>query len=250
MAEAVSAHDVTAVLGSYTALQGISFSLEEGTYLAVLGPNGGGKSTLVKTLVGLVPLAAGRLEVFGRSPGSGPRGEIGYVPQVKTLDRRFPALPVELVVSGLRGSWPWRVRKAEEAQALQSLEIVGMADKARRPLGSLSGGELQRVYLARALVRQPRLVLLDEPATGMDQLAEADMYHLLEHYRQHHGLTVIMVTHDWDVASHHATHALLLNRQVAAFGPAKEAMTGDHLRRAFGHTGHGHPMVIENDVVR
>jgi zinc transport system ATP-binding protein len=184
------------------------------------------------------------VEVLGRAPRTIKAHEIGYIPQIKTLDREFPALPVELVASGLRASWPWSVRRDEHDRALAALERVGMADKAARPLGRLSGGELQRVYLARALVRQPRLLILDEPATGMDALGEADMYRLLEVYRRETQSSVFMITHDWEVARHHATHVLLLNRRPIAFGDPASALTGDNLRQAYGHMGHSHSMDI------
>lgn len=244
MTDAVHADRLAVVLGSYRALSEVTFRLPAGGFLAILGPNGGGKTTFVRALMGLVEPNEGTIAVFGQRPGSLRPRQTGYVPQIKTLDRRFPALPIELVVSGLRGSWPWRIRPEEEAKAMDALRHTGMDSKARRPIGGLSGGELQRVFLARALVREPDLVILDEPATGMDAVGEADMYHLLEHYREDHEATVVMITHDWDVARHHATHVLLLNRRQEAFGTPDDVLTSEHLRRAFGHVGHRHPMIL------
>ena len=241
---AIVAKSLAVVLGSYAALADVNFSLPRGGFLAVLGPNGGGKTTLVRCLMGLIPPSSGSVGVFGMPAGKLSPRQTGYVPQIKTLDRRFPALPIEVVVSGLRGSWPWRIKPEEEAKAMEALRRTGMDEKARRPVGGLSGGELQRVFLSRALVREPDLVILDEPATGMDAMGEADMYHLLEHYREDHEATVLMITHDWDVAQHHATHVLLLNRRQEAFGPPAEVLTSEHLRRAFGHVGHRHPMIL------
>lgn len=241
MSHAIRLANLSVSLGSWEALIGVSLEFSDG-FLALLGPNGAGKSTLVRTLLGLVEPTSGRVEVLGREPKRIPAGEIGYIPQIKTLDRDFPALPVELVASGLRASWPWRVRADERTRAMEALERVGMAEKATRPLGRLSGGEMQRVYLARALVRQPRLLILDEPATGMDALGEADMYRLLEVYRREQHASVFMITHDWEVARHHASHVLLLNRRPVAFGAPADVLTGDNLRRAYGHMGHSHSM--------
>ena len=177
---------------------------------------------------------------MGQSPAQVNPAQIGYVPQVKGFDRSFPAVALELVVSGLRRSWPFWMNAHERQLAYQALEQVGVAELAHRPLGKLSGGELQRVFLARALARQPRLLLLDEPATGIDALGEADLYRHLENYQQASGATILMITHDWEAASHHASLVLLLNRQVIALAPAAQALTHECLSRAFGHVGHAH----------
>src|SRR5699024_3629707 len=125
----------------------------------------------------------GHAAIFGVDAGDHPR-RIGYVPQLKTFDRTFPATALELVVSGLRRSWPALVRRRERSAAQEMLAHVGAGHLQRRPLAGLSGSELQRVYMARALVRRPSIVLLDEPATGVDFLAEHDLYDLLERYQQ------------------------------------------------------------------
>jgi zinc transport system ATP-binding protein len=210
--------------------------------MAVLGPNGAGKSTLIKAIIGLVETTTGTLKVMGERPKDLSAGSIGYIPQMKSLDRQFPALPIELVASGLTARWPGRITAEARATAMTALERVGMADKALRPISRLSGGELQRIYLARALARRPRLLVLDEPATGMDALGEADMYRLLDNYRREADASVVMITHDWEVAQHHATAVLLLNRRQVAFGDSRQVLTGDNLRRAYGHMGHAHPM--------
>ncbi len=243
---AVETEGLEVRLGRHVALEGIGFRLPENGFLAILGPNGAGKSTLIKVLLGLQTPHAGSVRVFGHPAGRGPTREVGYIPQIKTLDRQFPALPLELVVSGIRGSWPWRIRREEREQAMEALTIAGMDRKLGTPLGQLSGGELQRVYLARSFVRRPRLLLLDEPATGMDALGEADMYRLLEGYRSHHKATIIMITHDWDVARHHSSHVLLLNRRQIGFGEAQEVLVGEALRQAYGHVGHAHPMTVQD----
>ncbi len=220
-------------------LADVSFGLTAGCFLAIVGPNGAGKSTLVKVALGLVRPLRGRALLFGQPVGTFPQ-RIGYVPQLKTFDRTFPATTLELVVSGLRRAWPARIRPAEHDIARDALSRVGAVHLDRRPLAKLSGGELQRVYLAHALVRQPDIVLLDEPATGVDFLAEHDLYDLLESYQRDTGATIVMVTHDLSAARFHADRVLVLNRRVHGFGLPEAVLTDECLRGAFGHVGHSH----------
>lgn len=229
--------------GDANVLQDVGFDVPAGTFLAIVGPNGAGKSTLMKVALGLITPDRGHAAIFGASPTSQPE-RVGYVPQLKTFDRTFPATALELVVTGLRRSWPARVRPAEAEAALAALQRVGAADLAQRPLARLSGGELQRAYLARALVRKPELVLLDEPATGVDFLAEHDLYDLLESYQDSSGAAVVMITHDLAAARYHADLVLVLNRRVHAFGPPQEVMHDEGLRLAFGHRHHEHGLPL------
>lgn len=242
MGAAIELHGVSVRLGDYLALDQLTVNLAAGEFAAVLGPNGAGKSTLLRLLLGLLPPSAGTLRIFGNAPGPAHAASIGYVPQLKTLDRSFPALSCEVVLSGLKRRWPWRLNRVQHAQAVEALMRVGAGQLAHRPFAVLSGGELQRVYLARALARRPRLILLDEPAAGIDLAGTSDMFHLLEEYRRDTGATILMVTHDWGAAYHHATCALLLKQRLLACGPPAEALTDLNLRELFGHAGHAHAM--------
>jgi zinc transport system ATP-binding protein len=224
-------------------LSDVSLNLCAGAFLAIVGPNGAGKSTLIKVALGLVTPSRGHAALFGEAAGRYPE-RIGYVPQLKTFDRTFPASVLELVVSGLRRRWPARVRARERDAARRALEQVGAGHLAPKHLPKLSGGELQRAFLARALVRRPALVLLDEPATGVDFLAEHDLYDLLERYQQETDATVAMITHDLAAARYHATHVAVLNRRLHGFGPPAEVFAGDALTRAFGHLGHPHKLAV------
>ena len=158
------------------------------------------------------------------------------------MDRSFPALSIELVYTGLSRRWPWRLHKKDREKALTAMELVGAAHLAKRPVGRLSGGELQRVCLARTIARQPKLVMLDEPATGIDAVGEADMYRLLEEYQKNSGATLLIITHDWHAATHHADRVLLLNSRQISFGPPSKALNEDNLRIAYGHIGHEHEL--------
>lgn len=239
---AVEVNGLSVRYGQREALKDIRFRVEEGRFVAILGPNGSGKTSLIKVLLGIIPAASGRARVFGRLPKETAPGLVGYVPQVKTLERRFPAIALELVVSGARGRWPARRTRGEKELGTSALERVGAAHLADRQLSTLSGGELQRIFLARSLVREPRIVMLDEPAAGIDAAGAGDLYELLEEYQSTHGATIFMVTHDWNVAYHHASHALILNRRQITFGPSHEVLSEENLRRAFGHVGHAHAM--------
>lgn len=228
---------------NYTVFRNLNVAVPEKKYLAVIGPNGSGKSCLVRAMLGLLKPSGGSIRIEGKSPGEVPFEWMGYVPQIKTLDRTFPGKAIELVMTGMKRGWPWRVRKADQEKVEAALARVGALHLANRPIGKLSGGELQRVYLARCLIRQPRLILLDEPATGIDVTLIADMYRLLEEIQTETGATIVMVTHDLAAASYHADLVLLLNQEAIYFGPPRESLTEEHLRRTFGHTGHAHLML-------
>lgn len=246
--------------GDFQALQEVSLRVEAGQFVAIVGPNGAGKSTLLRAVLGLTggphrdgrTLTSGALRVFGGLPQAVPAGLVGYVPQVKSFDRSFPALALEVVVGGLRRSWPFRITPEERERAEETLEKVGALHLSNRRLGRLSGGELQRVYLARALIRKPQLLLLDEPATGVDAVGEADLYRHLETYQAAPrqggaGATVLMITHDWEAARHHASEVLLLNRRVVAFGPPEQVLCHERLAEAFGHVGHTHGAAMSGE---
>ena len=230
----VRARGLTVTRGTLTVLEALDFQLAPGEFLAVLGPNGSGKTTLVQALLGAVP-HGGTIENRAQ--------RIGYVPQLKTFDRSFPGRAEELVRSGLANAWPFRRRGPDVDRARTALERVGAAEVADRPIARLSGGQLQRVYLARALVHGPDLLLLDEPAAGVDVVGERDLYQLLEQQQAHHPeLAILMVTHDWEVARHHADTSLILNGRAIGFGPSQEVLTEHCLRQAFGHLGHAHQL--------
>lgn len=237
VAVAVQTENLSVHIGENTALVDISCQIHEGEFVAVLGPNGAGKSVFLKILLGLEQPSSGTVRIMGLKPEKVPPKWIGYVPQVKTLDRNFPALAIELVVTGLRNTWrPW-LSKEDREQAEAALDQVGAVHLADRSVGVLSGGELQRVYLARSLVRRPRLILLDEPVTGIDTAGEKDFYRVLNEFRQQNKATIIMVTHDWEVAAHNACHVLVLNQQLMGFGAPTEVLCGDCLKRAYGISG-------------
>lgn len=241
---ALGVSDLGVRLGGHTILEGITFEAAPGDFVAVVGPNGGGKTTLIRVLLGLVEPDTGDAHVFGQRPAAVEPALVGYVPQVKGLDRSFPARTIDLVLTGLRRRWPFRVGADDEERARAALRRVGASRLADRSLGTLSGGELQRAYLARALARRPRLILLDEPATGIDMAGASDLYDVLEADQTDRETTIVMVTHDWNAAYHHATRVLLVDGRQVGFGRPEAVLTDADLRDAFGHTGHAHAMLM------
>lgn len=244
----VSTHELHVRFGELEVLKNVSFHVQAEDFLAVLGPNGSGKTTLLKVLLGLVQPHTGTVHILDQSTRSVDPQRIGYVPQIKTLDRSFPALTVELVLTGLRQKWPVRISDENRARAIRALRQIGAEHLAERPLGRLSGGELQRVYLARTLIRRPELILLDEPATAIDTAGASDLYDMLEKYQTEQEATIIMVTHDLNAALHHASHVLLIDGRQLSFGSPEEALSEAHLREAFGHVGHPHLMQPGGDL--
>lgn len=237
---AVSVNDLSVRYGEHDAVDRLRFAVPEGAMVSIVGPNGAGKSTTLKVLLGLVSPSHGEALLFGREPNRVPPDWIGYVPQVKTLDRSFPALSIELVLSGRKRRWPGPIGPADRRLAEEALARVGADHLAGRKIGSLSGGEMQRIYLARSLVGDPRLIFLDEPVTGVDTVGERDFYHLLDVCREEKNATIFIITHDWQVASYHSTHVLLLNRRQIGFGPPSDVLKEEKLRQAYGHLGHRH----------
>lgn len=232
--------------GEIKVLEDINLSIPENSFVSIVGPNGAGKTTLMKILLGLIKHSSGKVTIFSKNPDEVDPSLIGYVPQIKTMDRSFPALAIELVSSGITRRWPWFIKGEQRIKAMEALSLVNADKLANRTLSELSGGELQRVCLARSIVRNPKLVVLDEPASGIDAIGEADLYNLLETYQKKSGATILMITHDWHVANHHSDFVLLLNRKQVSFGPPSESLSEQNLRIAFGHIGHIHKSKIAN----
>jgi zinc transport system ATP-binding protein len=244
MISAIGIKNLELNYGDIKVLENINLIVPQSSFVSIVGPNGAGKTTLMKILLGLIKYNTGEVKIFGKNPDEVDPSFIGYVPQIKTMDRSFPALAIELVTSGITRRWPWFVKGEEKQKSLEALSLVKSEKLANRTLSELSGGELQRVCLARSIVRNPKLVVLDEPATGIDAIGEADLYNLLEAYQEKSQATILMITHDWHVANHHSDYVLLLNRKQVSFGPPEEALSENNLRIAFGHIGHVHKSKI------
>ena len=207
-------------------LENLNFSVESGEYLCVVGENGSGKSTLMKTLLGLQqPLSGQILRGDGLQ-----KNEIGYLHQQTVVQKDFPASVREIVLSGCQGRCGWRpfYNRAEKAFAEEILKKLRIDDLASRCYRELSGGQQQRVLLARALCATRKLLLLDEPVTGLDPKATAELYALIERLNREDKITVLMISHDIEAALRYADHILHIGQQV--FYGTKE----DYLKSAAG----------------
>jgi zinc transport system ATP-binding protein len=227
---AVEVRGLHVVRGGVAILQGIDLTLERGRFLGVIGPNGGGKTTLLRALVGLEKADSGTIRVLGLPPGRS--RAVGFLPQAPSFDFRFPALVREVVAMGL----PPRSGPAGKRRVERVIEELGLTAFARTHAGVLSGGERQRLFLARALVREPRLLLLDEPTLGVDAMALDSFLHLLEKIRSERELTVMMVSHDFSVVSTHADEVICVAGKTHFCGSPSDLDKG-LLAEAYGvHT--------------
>jgi zinc transport system ATP-binding protein len=199
-------------------LHNVSFSVAAGAFVGIFGPNGGGKTTLLKLLLGLLKPTHGEILLFGQPPKAS-RRRLGYVPQAASFDKQFPLSVRELVLMGCAARLHWwgGYPRAVKEQADNALERVGLLDKRDAPFGTLSGGQAQRALIARAIASRPELLLLDEPTASVDPQAEEEIYRLLEDLRS--SLTILMVTHDLPAIINRADTLLCVHRTVTTYRP-------------------------------
>lgn len=202
-------------------LHDVSFQIGNREFVGIIGPNGGGKTTLLRLILGFITPSYGQIAVFGHSPHirSPHPIRVAYVPQSLRIDRAFPISVQEVVLGGLLSHLPWHGRLSAHHRYLShhALCQVGLSHLAHMPFGTLSGGQAQRVLIARALVSNPLLLLLDEPTASLDQQAEADIYSILRELKSH--MTIVMVTHDLGAAMAHAERFLCVKGGVTPLKP-------------------------------
>jgi zinc transport system ATP-binding protein len=218
-------------------LKSIYLKCYEGEILGIVGPNGGGKSTLLKVILGLIKPEKGSVLLFGRKPGKQGRLNVGYLPQISRAERSFPVTAMDVVIMGLYQQMGLisRLMNKHRKVAMEKLEQVGMAEHAKKPYGNLSGGQQQRVQIARALVSGPRLLVLDEPSTGVDSVGQEDFYELLAGLRDSlQRISVIMVSHDIGVVTSHADRVACLNREIHYHGDTDSDLDSDIHQKVFG----------------
>ncbi len=199
-------------------LEDITLSIRHGDFYGIIGPNGGGKTTLLRVMLGLVAPTRGEVRVGGRSPEEN-RHLLGYVPQYRTYDFRYPLTVEEMILAGRLGQIAGPFRKYGERDRLKAREVMdwmGIGALAGRPIGALSGGQQQRAIIARALVHEPRALLLDEPTSHIDPQMEVEFYDLLEEL--HHKMAIVLVTHDIGAVSAHVDIIACLNRRLFTHG--------------------------------
>lgn len=229
----LSCRDVTLGYDGNVIVSGLNFSVNKGDYLCVIGENGAGKSTLIRTILKLKTPMSGRVEL---GDGLADR-EIGYLPQQTVVQRDFPASVKEIVISGCLNKCGLRpfYSKSEKQTADSSIKRLGISHLANRCYRELSGGQQQRVLLARALCATQKLLVLDEPVSGLDPKAQIEMYELIEALNSE-GITIIMVSHDMAAAMKYASHILHISREETVF-----ATKEDYLKSSKGKafTGEG-----------
>lgn len=220
----------------HTALRDASFETPAGSITALVGVNGSGKSTLFKAVMGFVPLSAGQVQVLGLPVAQAMRQRLmAYVPQSEEVDWNFPVLVQNVVMMGRYGHMGFMrlPRQADRAAVRQALERVDMSELAGRQIGELSGGQKKRVFLARALAQQARVILLDEPFTGVDVKTESAIIDLLRQLRDE-GCVILVSTHNLGSVPEFCDRTALIQGTVLACGPTAEVFTRANLERAFG----------------
>jgi zinc/manganese transport system ATP-binding protein len=220
--------DLTLGYDRHPAVHHLDGAVEAGALLAVVGPNGAGKSTLFKGIVGRLKPLAGSIE----RNGFGPR-DIAYLPQAAEIDRSFPIAVYDMVAMGLwRSTGPFGgIGRNEHAAIEASVAAVGLTGFEQRTIGTLSGGQMQRMLFARLLIQDARVIVLDEPFSAIDGKTTADLMHLVRRWHQERR-TVIAATHDIELVRAHFPHTLLLAREPVAWGATREVLTPDNLNTA------------------
>jgi len=231
--KAVSIKGLGVLRNRHPVLENIDLELEEKDFLGLIGPNGGGKTTLLKVMLGLIKPDRGEVRIFGHPPPEA-RRYVGYMPQKTLFDLSFPVSAQEVVLMGRYSrTGLFRRYSREDHEASQAaLAAVGLADLAHREIGSLSGGEQQRVFVARSLVSEPKLLLLDEPTAGIDAAQEADFYNLLSRLNRDKSITIILVTHDVTAVSTYVNKIACLNQRLYYHGSRE--LTPEDIEKAYG----------------
>lgn len=210
--------------GATRILEDITFTVAAGEYLLIVGPNGGGKTTLAKVILGLLKPYSGTIQLFGRQHKDFTEwGRIGYLPQrSNSVNPLFPARVREVVALGLLACkhFPCRLQPSDRHSVRQALEQVGIADLAEIPLSELSVGQQQRTFIARALVTSPELLFLDEPSTALDPTARETLRELILRLNHERRITVLLITHDTELVNHHPGRVLYLDRKLIYCGQA------------------------------
>lgn len=240
----VELNDITFGYGAEPVLEDICLHLHPGQFAALVGPSGAGKTTLLKLILGNLQPTRGQICINGYALNGHPAPQVGYVPQLETVDWNFPVTVEQAVLMGRTrrsGLWPWP--SAEDKHRLHEvLERLEISHLARRHIRDLSGGQQQRVFLARALIAEPNLLVLDEPTTGVDMRTAENVLHMLADLNRQ-GMTILMTTHDLNAAAAHLPWAICLNRRVIAQGPPEEVFTVETLNETY----QGDMLVIRQD---
>jgi manganese/zinc/iron transport system ATP- binding protein len=226
--------DLSMAYGRRVVLRNVSAEISRGQAVGVVGPNGGGKSTLLKAIAGILPMLSGEITLFGK-PIAGQRSRVAFMPQREIVDWEFPVTAADVVMMGRypRMRWPHRAGSRDREIVEEMLERVGMLEYRDRQIGALSGGQQQRVFVARALAQEADVLLLDEPMTGIDASTQEVVMGIIEEQRQQ-GKIVLLATHDLFAASCACDCLCCVGERAVSFGPTEQMYTEETLTEVFG----------------
>ncbi len=228
----IEVKNLTVKIGESVLLEDVSFVVEKGDFLCITGANGSGKTTLLKAVLGLIPMTSGTIKIFGSDFTKIARGRIGYLPQKNvTINMLAPATALEVVVLGMlsKKSFPKMVQKSDWDRARDTLRMFGAENFAEKSFQKLSGGQQQKVLLARAFVNEPEILFMDEPSTALDPNSREEFFRLVEKLNVSRGVTIVIVTHDMEYVGHYADTMLMLDRSVLYFGSADTFLHQHHI---------------------
>lgn len=235
---------VSSNYGDTVALQNVSLKVWPGQFIAIVGPNGGGKTTLLRAILGMVPAASGKILMRGAPLSRSSLQRIGYVPQLETIDWNFPITVEEVITMGffVRNRWFGGIGASEKRKLDNIMERLNLAGLGSRHIRELSGGQQRAAFIGRALVGDPDLILLDEPASGLDIRSRDDVIHFL-HEINHQGVAIVLTAHDLNWVAAHLPWAVCLNHQVIAEGRPNEVFNPEVLKQTYS----GELVVIHQD---
>jgi len=224
--------------GQTEALTNVSFTVEKGDFVGLAGPNGAGKTTLIKTILGLLPTSKGEIKLFGKTKEKfNDWGKIGYLPQkLSTINTLFPATVDEVVTLGLlsQKKIPRIINANDQKRASETLRELGIFDLKKRMLSELSGGQQQKVLLARALVSNPEILIFDEPSTALDPESRESFFQLIQKLNKKNGTAVILITHDTGYIGQYANKLLYIDKSLVYFGKFSDFCQDEKMNAYFG----------------
>ena len=235
---------VTCNYDATVALQDVSLKIRAGQFMAIVGPNGGGKTTLLRMILGMVPPGGGKIRLRGEPLSRSSLQRIGYVPQLETIDWNFPITVEEVITMGffVKNRWFGGIGETERRKLDNIMQRLNLGGLGQRHIRELSGGQQQAVFIGRALVGDPELILLDEPASGLDIRSRDDVIHFL-HEINHQGVAVVLTAHDLNWVAAHLPWAVCLNHRVIAEGRPNQIFNAEVLKEAYS----GELVVIQQD---
>lgn len=243
-APVVELSQVSSSYGATVALQDVSLKIRAGQFMAIVGPNGGGKTTLLRMILGMVPPGGGKIRLRGEPLSRSSLQRIGYVPQLETIDWNFPITVEEVITMGffVKNRWFGGIGETERRKLDNIMQRLNLGGLGQRHIRELSGGQQQAVFIGRALVGDPELILLDEPASGLDIRSRDDVIHFL-HEINHQGVAVVLTAHDLNWVAAHLPWAVCLNHRVIAEGRPNQIFNAEVLKEAYS----GELVVIHQD---